>query len=159
MTLQQNLKEFLIDNKSLIEQEDWQELYDRVHYYTNTISTFTPALTNIFIKTGLFHEVLDSLTELPAYFAHNLNINNLYLPENIKVIKAHSLNVYNLDVYISISDNVQFIDPKAFGQFPNTRKIYWGGSKSGFEEVLYDSGWTYNEVKFLEKITTFDINE
>lgn len=158
--MQQAIKDFLIDNKSLIEQEDWQKLYDRIPYYTSTPSVFTPTLTNIFIKTGLFHEIIESLTELPAYFAFGLNINNLYIPENIKVIKICALSLSNnSNTPISMSNKVQFIDTKTFGYFLNIEKLHWEGSKSEFETVLYNSGWTYNEVKSLEKHTVFDINE
>lgn len=157
MNLQQDIKKFLIDNDYLVEKEDWQRLYDRIVYYTDTQSVFTPALTNIFIKTGLFHEVIDSLTELPAYFAYNLNINSLYIPENIKVIKAHALNM-SKNTHIDMSNKVQFIDPRAFGTFLSIGEIHWEGSKSDFEKILYDSGWNYSAVKLLEKITVVDIN-
>ena len=159
MTLQQELKKFLIDNKSLVEQEDWQGLYDRIVYYTDNQHIFTSVLTNTFIKTGLFHEVMDSLTELPAYFAFNLKINSLHIPENIKIIKTCALDMNNnSNGHISISDKVQFIDRKAFGYFLNLEELHWEGSKSKFEKVLYDSDWDYDAVKLLEKQTVFDIN-
>lgn len=68
---------------------------------------------------------MDSLTELPAYFAFNLKINSLHIPENIKIIKTCALDMNNnSNGHISISDKVQFIDRKAFGYFLNLEELH-----------------------------------
>ncbi len=129
------LKNFLIENKYFLDNKKFKALYDELGNY----KLATNMLTALLLKADI--NPLNYMEEVPNYFASNLDIKEIIIPDNIKIIGMYAFDGCSNLESLYLSRNLNYIGPGAFGYCDLLKDLYCGFSEDYFyENVVFSKG-------------------
>lgn len=137
--MDKDIKEFIIENKNLIDQNDWVEIYSKaMHEYH---AGFVGTLTSTLVDAGI--NPLDDLTIIPLYYYYNQPIREFIIPNNIVKIDSYAFGQCK-DLYkITIPESVKTIQAKAFYYVESLKDIYYQGTKDQWQHIEKQSPYLF----------------
>lgn len=168
MSLLENVKQFLNDNKKLLNNYDFKTLYSS----TKLVNEELGLMTNILLKAGF--NPLQYLDHVPyAYLYGQTDVTNIEIPNNITYIDLYAFaSCTNLKSVI-IPNSVELIDDGVFSGCTSLTKIIIPNSVTFIGEEAFSgcisltdidisnslgviSGYTFNDCRSLKSITIPD---
>lgn len=86
MKIDKDIKNFLLDHKSDLENN----LFDNIYGDTSDEGIDPDILNHIFRSAGI--DVIDYMSYIPKYYAASQNLGVFKIPDNIKTIRTHALS-------------------------------------------------------------------
>lgn len=121
------IKEFLTENKDLIETNNYDQLYEKTRYHE---SIRRRDLTYLFLISNI--NPLDYVTEIPPSFYDGISgIDSIVVPKNIKAIKTNAFSSASIKEIKIESTNIKF-DRSIVNELDFNIDIYYPGSKTNF---------------------------
>ena len=168
--MNQKIKQFIEENKNLIEEDQWRELYRKAYFQLTPMNI--GAFTNCLYQAEI--NPLNYLDKVPPYYFAFCNpqdldplpFKNIELPPNIKSVKAFSFEYSEFDS-ITLPQGLTSIGVEAFLSckfkelfIPNSLKTIGrkAFSEVGAEQRIIFKG-SLKEWKSLEKTFPFDWDE
>lgn len=112
MGISPSAKQFLKDNKNLINKSGFKILYDNENLSKwNVNPILISEISQIFLNSGI--NPLNYLDKVPKYFLYGAEISSVGIPNNIKKIEANAFLDSDI-VKIEVPDSVTEIDDEAF---------------------------------------------
>lgn len=135
MKISQILKEFINKHKELINDNEFDELYNK----SNKL-----LMGDYFVLTFLLNKVgidpLKYMTYVPAYYMENFKeLTILRIPEGIKTIETEAFyGCSNLEtLYLPLT--LQSIESFAFKKCESLKDVYYNGTKMQFDNIDIDT--------------------
>ena len=126
------LKAFLWENKDILDNNDFTELYKRA---SDDLYIMTGELTNALYTAGI--HPLAHMDHIPESFIENATLQkrSFKLPDNITEIERSAFSKSNIkEIEISENSKLKFIDEFAFGKCLYVKSLY--GSHMSIMTVL-----------------------
>ena len=118
MDIKPEILRIIKENESLINNEEFEELYNKILKSHNLVSN---DLTYLFYKAGI--NPLDSMKFVPKDFLAFSEIKNFSIPKNIKEIKDYAFWSCKFLESIIIPNSVLYIGSNVFGMCSNLKNI------------------------------------
>lgn len=147
----EQLKQFLLNNKNSLEEDDFRTLYKNWSKYID--SDDVSDLTDLFLEVGI--DPLNYLPEVPAKYAYySEKLTKLVIPAHIdRILPFAFMGCYNLKEVI-LPSSVKIIGGFAFDRVTGCRFIYRGTSSNFLELNMY-----YNSFSPSAEIQCTDITK
>lgn len=135
------LAKFLRDRTNLVAESKFEQLYQEANDHDNDIGTnydhfIVSALTDLLYDSGV--DPLPYLKEVPDYFAWELPIKSVKIPEGITIIGSYAFSDCAELTEIYLPDTVKFVRDSAFQRAANLRKIKFSDQLENLElEALF----------------------
>ena len=134
-----NIKEFIIENKDLIEQDKWVDLYSKA--YIGYSLGFVGDLTSTLVDAGI--NPLDKSPVVPTAYYYQQPIREFVIPKNIRKINSYAF-ANCIELYkITIPKSVEHIYSKAFYNNTSLKDIYYQGTKDQWKNIAKEANYFY----------------
>lgn len=125
-----DLKEFLERNISLIENNNFNELYLRCFSFD-----MMSELTNVLLDSDI--DPLPHMTQMGDSMYKAVHIERLIIPSNINVIQRGAVQDCEKLTKVVIPDTVSYIGNLAFDNCPNLYHVVYKGTKEQFLKIHF----------------------
>ena len=113
-----NVKRFILDNQDLINNDKWEDVYEKA---INELNAYTGIFTELMLEVGIHPE--EYLKELPEYFLSNSNTKEFIIPDNIIYIGNWAFLYCHALEHIVVNEDVKEIGEQAFYSCKNLTKV------------------------------------
>ena len=143
MKISNELKKFIIDNKELIDEGEFNTLYRKLNNHLDIYSAEDIGkFTTILYKAGI--DPLKDMEHIPSYFLSFTDIKNFTIPKNILITHPSAFYKSNLEhIYLS---NIGKLGVRTFDNCENLKEITLPPSLYSIEEECF------GECKNLERV-------
>ena len=149
--MNEQLKQFLLNNKNSLEEDDFRTLYKNWSKYID--SDDVSDLTDVFLEVGI--DPLNYLPEVPTKYAYYSKLlTKLVIPSHIdRILPFAFMGCYNLKEVI-LPTSIKIIGHFAFDRVTGCRFIYRDTSSNFLELNMY-----YNSFSPSAEIQCTDITK
>ena len=137
-----DVKKFIEEHIDLIEDNQWEEVYDKLKIDVRG------EFTQIMLEASI--DALKSLDYIPDGYLNNADITSFEVPKGIKRINDHAFFACrNLQEFI-IPNSVEYIGAFVFGKCPLLKEIIYVGTKREWRAIPKSKMWrTSSYVEFI----------
>lgn len=155
--LSKDIRSFINQNLDLIDQNNWEEFYEKVSDEFPLSQRNTFRFTEIFLGAGI--NPLNYLRVVPKYYLRNSqNISKIELPENVCIIDnnafRHMLSVKEL----RIPKNITVIGQGAFANCYNLKEVVIEAIATRLPSHCFSGCSTLEKVHLPKNITDIDLD-
>lgn len=138
------IKEFLIENKDLVETDNYDQLYEKTDYHGRIRRR---DLTYLFLISNI--NPLNYVTEIPPGFYDGISgIDSIIVPKNIKTIDTNAFSFSSIKEIKIESTNIKF-DRHIVNELDFNIDISYPGSKTNFYGMV--------TLPMVDRFNDFDI--
>ena len=126
------VKEFIEDNISLIEDKAWDQIYDNTRFTLDSDST--GKFTEVMLSIG--EDPLDRLDYIPDYYLSGANIETFNIPEHITLLAEGCFSYSNIKEIV-IPSSVTTIAMYVFYECPLLKRVTIPESVTSIEDKAF----------------------
>lgn len=154
------LLSFLNENQVLIDDSDFEELYNKLEVIdSNTwgLNNFIkPSFTDTLYKAHI--DPLNYINYVPEYFATGLNWGTFYIPSNIESIGNYAFSLCKSLLSIRIGESVEEIGTGAFEKCIKLTRVVIPDSVKHMDSWVFRGCKDLKEVFLSKNLEEFDID-
>lgn len=125
------LERFILENEQLINNNDWEEVYEKLEMLLRG------RLTEILLQADIHPELY--MTKLPDHFLSNASIASFEIPSNITTIGNSAFDNCSSLTSITIPDSVTSIGDYAFHYCTSLTNIEYQGTREQWKNIKKSS--------------------